>query len=192
MKSSNDIKCKLPINNIKIEEKDFESKNKYNKSNKIQINKMLGNNNLYINQNTKISLLKENKNELEQPKNTSIISIPSEVKNNDNDIKKDYDYNSFYEEENIIDNINNKKIDLFTNHCNSDAKLTNNINNPKFQLKQKFFDKKDKIQNFIKLNENKKDEKITYNSSQNIINNKSNKNINEVNINFTNNFCLIS
>ena len=192
MKSSNDIKCKLPINNIKIEEKDFGSKNKYNKSNKIQINKMLGNNNLYINQNTKISLLKENKNELEQPKNTSIISIPSEVKNNDNDIKKDYDYNSFYEEENIIDNINNKKIDLFTNHCNSDAKLTNNINNPKFQLKQKFFDKKDKIQNFIKLNENKKDEKITYNSSQNIINNKSNKNINEVNINFTNNFCLIS
>ena len=192
MKSSNDIKCKLPINNIKIEEKDFESKNKYNKSNKIQINKMLGNNNLYINQNTKISLLKENKNELEQPKNTSIISIPSEVKNNDNDIKKDYDYNSFYEEENIIDNINNKKIDLFTNHCNNDAKLTNNINNPKFQLKQKFFDKKDKIQNFIKLNENKKDEKITYNSSQNIINNKSNKNINEVNINFTNNFCLIS
>ena len=192
LKSSNDIKCKLPINNIKIEEKDFESKNKYNKSNKIQINKMLGNNNLYINQNTKISLLKENKNELEQPKNTSIISISSEVKNNDNDIKKDYDYNSFYEEENIIDNINNKKIDLFTNHCNSDAKLTNNINNPKFQLKQKFFDKKDKIQNFIKLNENKKDEKITYNSSQNIINNKSNKNINEVNINFTNNFCLIS
>ena len=51
---------------------------------------------------------------------------------------------------------------------------------------------KEKLEDFDKLDNDKKDDQVKYkSSSQNIINNKSNKNINEVNINFTNNFCLI-
>ncbi len=74
---------------------------------------------------------------------------------------------------------------------NSGTKLTtNNISNSNYIFGKNLLSKKDKIEKLSEINKKLKEEKI-YNSSQNIINNKSNKNINEVNINFTNNFCLI-
>ena len=74
---------------------------------------------------------------------------------------------------------------------NSETKLTtNNISNSNYIFGKNLLSKKDKIEKLSEINKKLKEEKI-YNSSQNIINNKSNKNINEVNINFTNNFCLI-
>ena len=168
--SLNDLKKKPLLNtNIKIE-KEFKNKSHFHKisykSNKLlKINR--DKDNLFIN-----------------PQNSSNMSVISESKNKI-EVEKIILSNR---DENIIGNSGNKDLVLSKN-CNSEALISSNISNSNYiQLGKNIISKK---QDLCELNKKLKEEKKRYNSSKNIINNKSNKNINEVNINFTNNFCHI-
>ena len=107
------------------------------------------------------------------------------LKSSYNVVENKNSYNSFEEEKE-----NNKEKDLFSKNCNSDVNLSNNNSNF-LEIGKNILLKKQKIEDINKLNKKIKEDRLIYNSSKNIINNKSNKNINEVNINFTNNFCNI-
>ena len=123
----------------------------------------------------------DNKNKLipssKQLKSSSIIP-------NNKNFETNKFINAYFEEE------NEKEKEICSKNCNSEAKLSNNNSNF-FEIGKNLLLKKKEIEDFNKSNNNLKDDKLIYNSSNNIINNKSNKNINEVNINFTNNFCNV-
>ena len=169
-KSSQQIKNKFFLNNnVKMENNLKKIKNKFKKKSfKYQ---------------NKIGLISDSKEKdyILRHQNSSNISVISDSKHNLNE-----------KEKNSFNNINdNKDIVFLGKNFNSETKLTtNNISNSNYIFGKNLLSKKDKIEKLSEINKKLKEEKI-YNSSQNIINNKSNKNINEVNINFTNNFCLI-
>jgi hypothetical protein len=129
------------------------------------------------------------------------IIIKSQKPLNDTDISKRINKGSVekkkylsFKEKKI--NMDNKEQMISSQNYNSNAILSSNsnINNSNYiQMGKNLLSKnKEKLEDFDKLDNDKKDDQVKYkSSSQNIINNKSNKNINEVNINFTNNFCLI-
>jgi hypothetical protein len=129
------------------------------------------------------------------------IIIKSQKPLNDTDISKRINKGSVekkkylsFKEKKI--NMDNKEQMISSQNYNSNAILSSNsnINNSNYiQMGKNLLSKnKEKLEDFDKLDNIKKDDQVKYkSSSQNIINNKSNKNINEVNINFTNNFCLI-
>ena len=163
------LKSKLPSNtNVKFENraKKSQSFKKPNKSNKLlKINKNLD-------------------NIFTKSQNSSNISVMSEIKNK-LEVEKIILSNR---NENISGNNENKELALSKN-CYSEALISSSNSNSNFiQFGKNIISKKEDL---CQLNKKLKEEKKRYNSSKNIINNKSNKNINEVNINFTNNFCKI-
>ena len=127
---------------------------------------------------------KQLKNHKLSNKNKMIVNY-KKLKSSYNVVENKNSYNSFEEEKE-----NNKEKDLFSKNCNSDVNLSNNNSNF-LEIGKNILLKKQKIEDINKLNKKIKEDRLIYNSSKNIINNKSNKNINEVNINFTNNFCNI-
>ena len=162
------LKNKLPSNtNVKYENgaKKSKSYKKPNKSNKLlKINNNLDNIFTKSQNSSNISVMSEIKNKLEEEK--IILSNRNEISGNNE----------------------NKELALSKN-CNSEALISSSNSNSNFiQFGKKIISKKEDL---CQLNKKLKEEKKRYNSTKNIINNKSNKNINEVNINFTNNFCKI-
>ena len=182
-KNSEEIKTNQKVfanTNINIEN-DLKNNTKISKKSKQNnlLTKLKKNNN----KNNLISELKQNYNLLINPQNSN-ASVASEEQN-----KVELGKNIFITDENIFEK---KEILLWNKNCNSEDKSSNNINNSNYlKFGKDFLSKKDNMIDIRELNQKLKEEKIRYNSSKNIINNKSNKNINEVNINFTNNFCRI-
>ena len=138
-------------------------------------------------------LISEINNIIVKSQNTPNDSVISNLTN-----KESFENLNFFsfKDKKIINNVDNKEQILSSKNSNSNVIISSNSNNNSNYLqigKNNLLSKKiEKAEDLDKSNKTKKDNKITYNSSsQNIINNKSNKNINEVNINFTNNFCLI-
>ena len=173
--SVKNLKCRpISNNNIKIE-KEIKNKSQFHKKS-FKSNKLLT-----INNNN------DNDNNLLKLQNSSNMSVMSESKNKI-EVEKILLSNT---DENIIGNSGNKELILSKNCNNSEALISSNNSNSNYiQFGKNIISKKEdlcELNKKLKL----KEEKKRYNSSKNIINNKSNKNINEVNINFTNNFCQI-
>ena len=194
--NSKELRSDLTFKNKEDEEKEKSNKkNIIKKSEKSHFNKILNIKNIYSNRNNNNQLISEINSIIIKTQNPQKDSMISNYTNKENAENNKY-YKSF-EEENIIDNMDNKHNVLWGKNYNSNAarsnnSIYNNDSNSNFlQIGKNIIAKKEKKEEYDKLNNKKKDEKINYNSSQNIINNKSSKNINEVNINFTNNFCLI-
>ena len=167
-KDITDIQNKyLTNNNIKIENNLKNIKNKLSKKS--------------ITHKNDIGLISDSKeNEILRNQNSSNISVIS-----DSQHKLDERDKIFFN--NVIDN---KDTNFWGKTFNSETKITNNISNSNYLFGKNLLSKKDKIEKLSEIKKKFSQEKI-FNSSHNIINNKSNKNINEVNINFTNNFCQI-
>ena len=150
---------------------------KFKNSTEIQ-NKYLTNKNIKIENNLKNDS-KENENILKH-QNSSNISVISDSRHKLEE-----------RDEIFFNNVNdNKDINFWGKTINSETKITNNISNSNYLFGKNLLSKKDKIEKLSEIKKKFSEDKL-FNSSQNIINNKSNKNINEVNINFTNNFCQI-
>ena len=194
--NSKELRSDLTFKNKEKDEKEKNNKiNIIKKSEKSHFNKILNIKNLCSNRNNNNRLISEINSIIIKTQNPQKESMTSKYTNKENAEKNKY-YKSF-EEENIIDNMNNKLPVLWSKNYNSNAarsnnSIYNNDSNSNFlKMGKNILVKKEKKEEYDKFNNKKKDEKINYNSSPNIINNKSSKNINEVNINFTNNFCLI-